>query len=170
MNKKIKFLLMTQGIFNVVFAIAGIAVMVFGTYYTVINSDTTQILPTIYSFFHTLIAGFAAFFAFRAYKKGSVIMRTLMYVDDYEEKTVSPVARVVTLVIGGIFLIIALYFGFSFIYPELKLVFWTIPLFLRIVLVNVGLFIFINMVIFFFFPLLYDMSNDINPKHWKKGQ
>ena len=169
MNRKIKLILVLCSITNVLFTLAAIVSMFYGIAYTVTNSDQTSILPTIYSFFHALIAGFSAFFAIRSLKKGSVVMRTLMYVGDYQEITPSTVAKILTSIFGVFFLFVGIYFGLSFLI-DAKLWLWSFPFVLRLVLVNVGFFIFVNMVYFFLFPFLYDIDKEIKEGKGRKHQ
>ena len=157
-------------IVSFLFAIAGFVTMIYGLMYVVVYEDYDSVLPLIYSFFHLCIMVAACYFSINALrKKKSIVMRTMMYVNDYQELTRSKPARIVSIFIIVLGLFLGVFFGLSFILPVGRF----FSHMLRLDLVNVGFFWFLMGILFFIFPFLYDIKIDIQErknKINKKGE
>lgn len=165
MNKKVQSLLVATFIICLVFAIAAVIVFGYGFIYIVAQKDFPSVLAEIYSFFHTCIAIFAAFMAFRAMKnKKSVIMRTIMYKNDYRELTPSVIARVFFIILGALGLFLGIYFTLSFFINAPGMAMWEFPHVLKVVLIEVGFYLFLIGTCFVIFPFLYDINVDIEER------
>lgn len=167
MNEKVKRLLLVTFIICIIFSIAGLVSFVIDFIAVANDLDMTSILSTIYCFFHLLIVAFGTYFAFKAVKTKSIIMRTLMYVNDGKELTKSFTAKVVALVIFGIGLLLGVFFGLSFFFKDTLIWGWNFPLAFRVTITNVGLFIASLSICFLIFPVVYDINVDIKERNAK---
>ena len=168
MNKKIRAILFISAIVNIIFAILAFISMIYGLMYVVVYEDYGSVLPLVYSFFHLCIMVLGSVLSIMAIrKKKSTIMRTIMYVNDYNELTPSIGAKIFALILAFIGLAAGIYFGLTFILKGLPLIF---PMMLRLDLVNVGFYLFIMGILFFTFPYLYDIRIDIEERKQKYMQ
>lgn len=170
MNKKIMVILYLSAIICGSFALFAAFSFIYGIIYVVVYEDWSSVLSLVYCFFHLLIAVVATYLAFKAIKdKKSIIMRTIMYVNDYKELDPSLPARVISIIIFVIGLLVGTYFGLSFIITT-KLPAYSWPMMFRLIMVNVGYFLGFNAILFFIFPFLYDVKKDISEMNNKRNK
>lgn len=172
MNSKVMGLLYYSAIVCIIFTVLAVATFSFGVIYVVVNNDWESVLSLVYSFFHLLICFVSSYLAIKAIKaKKSIIMRTIMYVNDYKELDPSTVSKVFAIVLGVIGLFAGTYFGLSYILSGVINLFgFNWPMMFRLVMVNVGFYIFLLAIAFFIFPYVYNIQVDIEEMKAKKNK
>ncbi|MBR0294861.1 MAG: hypothetical protein IJQ67_03010 [Bacilli bacterium] len=164
MNKKVTAILLIASIICVFFAIFALVTFGFGVIWVIAQEDWNSVLSLIYSFFHLLITIVGAYLAVSAYKKNkSIVMRTLMYANDYKEIDPSKLAKAVCIILFILGGFAGIYFGLSYIVPG-HAPGWGWPMMFRLVMVNVGLYLFLLSILFFIFPYAYDVDKDVEER------
>jgi len=155
MDKRIKLFLIICTIGEVFFGILALASVV---YSIIIIADQDlfwdNLLSFVYSLFHLAITVFATYLCFRSLKKGSVIFRTLAYKNDYQEKTVSPVAHVISLVGFALTMFVGTYSIIVFAKPNSGLFFSDAAIVMKIDLINAMFFLAFFCLLLFIFPII----------------
>lgn len=156
-DRRIKAFSIISIVISILFVLVGSASLFYAFYVSLTSAEGwDNLLGDVCIIIFLAIDLVVIYLGFKGLKDGSIILRTLTYKGDFEEKTPSLVCRILSIVFFFLFGFAGIYFLILLLNPSLSLFGQNFFTSMKIILVDVGLYVMLYSVLFFAFPLVYE--------------